>query len=73
MMFGGLRVDAALARELIRAVEPMAIEAAQLAERRTMEPPKPNIAGFSISSSSKRATTRPLPSVVMPRATRTTD
>jgi len=25
MMFGGLRVDAALARELIRAVEPMAI------------------------------------------------
>lgn len=37
MMFGGLRVDAALARELIRAVEPMAIEAAQLAERRTME------------------------------------
>ena len=37
MMFGGLRVDAALARELIRAVEPMAIEAALLAERRTME------------------------------------
>ena len=37
MMFGGLRVDAALARELIRAVEPMAIEAAQQAERRTME------------------------------------
>jgi hypothetical protein len=37
MMFGGLRVDAAFARELIRAVEPMAIEAALLAERRTME------------------------------------
>jgi DNA invertase Pin-like site-specific DNA recombinase len=37
MMFGGLRVDAALARELIRAVEPMAIEAALLAERRKME------------------------------------
>jgi len=37
MMFGGLRVDAAFARELIRAVEPMAIEAAQLAERRNME------------------------------------
>src|SRR3954468_17542639 len=37
MMFGGLRVDAAFARELIRAVEPMAIEAAQLAERRKME------------------------------------
>jgi DNA invertase Pin-like site-specific DNA recombinase len=37
MMFGGLRVDAALAREFIRAVEPMAIEAALLAERRTME------------------------------------
>lgn len=37
MMFGGLRVDAASARELIRAVEPMAIEAAQLAERRKME------------------------------------
>ena len=37
MMFGGLRVDTAMARELIRAVEPMAIEAALLAERRTME------------------------------------
>ena len=37
MMFGGLHVDAAFARELIRAVEPMAIEAAQLAERRKME------------------------------------
>ena len=37
MMFGGLRVDAAFARELIRAVEPMAIEAAQLAEQRMME------------------------------------
>jgi excisionase family DNA binding protein len=37
MMFGGLRVDAASARELIRAVEPMAIEAAQLAEQRKME------------------------------------
>ena len=37
MIFGGLRVDAAFARELIRAVEPMAIEAAQLAEQRMME------------------------------------
>jgi excisionase family DNA binding protein len=37
MMFGGLQVDAAFARELIRAVEPMAIEAAQLAEQRKME------------------------------------
>ena len=37
MMFGGLRVDAAFAHELIRAVEPMAIEAALLAERRKME------------------------------------
>src|SRR5277367_1839060 len=35
--FGGLRVDAALARELLRAVEPMAIEAAAEAERRYME------------------------------------
>jgi hypothetical protein len=31
--FGGLRVDAAVARELLRAVEPMAIEAAVEAER----------------------------------------
>src|SRR3954452_22820932 len=31
--FGGLRVDAAVARELLRAVEPMAVEAAQEAER----------------------------------------
>lgn len=37
MIFGGLRVDAAFSRELIRAVEPMAIEAAQLAEQRMME------------------------------------
>jgi DNA invertase Pin-like site-specific DNA recombinase len=37
MMFGGLRVDAAFARELIRAVEPMAIDAALLAEQRKME------------------------------------
>jgi DNA invertase Pin-like site-specific DNA recombinase len=37
MMFGGRRADAAVARELIRAVEPMAIEAALLAERRKME------------------------------------
>jgi excisionase family DNA binding protein len=35
--FGGLRVDAAVARELVRAVEPMAIEAAVEAERRSME------------------------------------
>ena len=37
MMFGGLRVDALFARELMRAVAPMAIEAAQLAEQRKME------------------------------------
>src|SRR6266487_2396978 len=35
--FGGLRVDAAVARELLRALEPMAIEAAVEAERRYME------------------------------------
>jgi hypothetical protein len=35
--FGGLRVDAAVARELLRAVEPMAIEAAVEAERRYMD------------------------------------
>jgi DNA invertase Pin-like site-specific DNA recombinase len=35
--FGGLRVDAAVARELLRAVEPMAIEATVEAERRHME------------------------------------
>src|SRR5436305_13322271 len=37
MMFGGLRVDAAFARELMRAVAPMALEATQLAEQRKME------------------------------------
>ena len=37
MMFGGLRVDALFAQELMRAVAPMAIEAAQLAEQRKME------------------------------------
>src|SRR5216683_3478274 len=35
--FGGLRVDAAVARELLRALEPMAIEAAVEAGRRYME------------------------------------
>ena len=35
--FGGLRVDAAVAQELLRAVEPMAIEAAVEAGRRYME------------------------------------
>jgi DNA invertase Pin-like site-specific DNA recombinase len=35
--FGGLRVDAAIAKELLRAVEPMAIEAAVEAERKFME------------------------------------
>lgn len=35
--FGGHRVDAAVARELLRAVEPMAIEAAVEAERRHMD------------------------------------
>jgi excisionase family DNA binding protein len=35
--FGGLRVDAAIARELLRAVEPMAIAAAMEAEQRYME------------------------------------
>ena len=35
--FGGLRVDAAVAQELLRAVEPMAIEAAIEAGRRHME------------------------------------
>lgn len=33
MTFGGPRVDAAIARELLRAVEPLAIEAAFEAER----------------------------------------
>jgi len=37
MMFGGLRVDKAVGQELIRAVEPMAVEAALAAERRHME------------------------------------
>ena len=35
--FGGSRVDATIARELLRAVEPMAVEAAMEAERRHME------------------------------------
>lgn len=37
IIFGANRVDAAIARELLRAVEPMAIEAALEAERRHME------------------------------------
>ncbi|MFC7411708.1 recombinase family protein [Hydrogenophaga atypica] len=35
--FGGRRADEAMARELLRAVEPLAVEAASLAERRHME------------------------------------
>ena len=37
IIFGAKRVDSAIARELLRAVEPMAIEAALEAERRHME------------------------------------
>ena len=37
LTFGGSRVDAALAAEALRVVQPMAIEAAQEAERMTME------------------------------------
>jgi excisionase family DNA binding protein len=37
MMFGGRRVDEAIADELIRAVEPMAVEAALQAQQRHME------------------------------------
>ena len=37
MSFAGQRIDTAVAREVIRAVEPMAVEAAQTAERMHME------------------------------------
>jgi hypothetical protein len=37
MTFGGSRVDAAIARELVRAVQPMAIEAALEAESMQMQ------------------------------------
>ena len=37
LTFGASRVEAALARELLRAVEPMAIEAAREAQRMRME------------------------------------
>jgi hypothetical protein len=37
LTFGAARIDAAIGRELLRAVEPMAIEAALQAERRHME------------------------------------
>jgi len=37
LTFGGSRIEAALVRELLRAVEPMAIEAALEAERMRME------------------------------------
>jgi hypothetical protein len=37
MTFGGPRIDAAIAKEILRVVEPMAIEAALQAERRHME------------------------------------
>lgn len=40
MVFGKSRVDVAIARELLRAVEPMAIEAALEAERMHMESQK---------------------------------
>ena len=35
--FGGLRIDAAVARETLRAIEPVAIEAAVEAEQRYMK------------------------------------
>ena len=51
LTFGGLRVDAAIARELLRAVEPMAIEAALEAERMHMEAELNNNASWSWSCS----------------------
>ena len=50
-IFGGQRVDAAIARELLRAVEPMAIEAALEAERRYMEGEANNDASWNWSCS----------------------
>jgi Recombinase zinc beta ribbon domain len=37
LIFGGPRIDAAIAEEILRAVEPMAVEAAYEAERRHMQ------------------------------------
>ena len=58
--------------KLIRAVEPMAIEAAQLAERRKMSSAKPNITAFLSSNSSRRAMRRLSPNAATPPATPTT-
>ena len=55
--FGGLRVDAAVARELLRAIEPVAIEAALEAERRYMEDRLNNAA--SSNPSCNRPGTKP--------------
>ena len=56
--FGGLRIDAAVVRELIHAVEPMAIEEALLAERRHMESQRRTTDAF-LNWSCNRPATKP--------------
>ena len=61
------RVDEAIAAELLRAVAPMAIEAAAEAERRHMQSRLSNNVSWSWNCS-RRDTKLPLPNGVMPRA-----
>ena len=58
LTFGGARVDAAVAAELLRALAPVAIEAALEAERELVEN-RPNAAASPSWSCGRRATRRP--------------
>ena len=65
----GKRIDETIAAEMLRAVEPMAIEAAELAERSEDEPSRHRILS---SNSSRRAMRRLSPNAATPPATPTT-
>src|ERR1700750_3228830 len=64
--FGGTRVDGAVARELFRAVEPMALEAAGEPERREMEAQIKNSASWSSSYSRLAMKPRSRKAVTLP-------
>jgi hypothetical protein len=72
MCFAGQRVDIAFARQLIRVVQPMAIQAARWLRNRCIWKADANSSAFSNWSCSKPATRHPWPSGATPPATRTT-
>ena len=72
LTFGSSRVDLALARELLRAVEPIAVEAAMAAERLRMERVNERRHILELDLTEGPLMRRRWPSAAMPPATPTT-